>query len=257
MLEATDELTTARRRIGDTVRTVRTQRGWSQLELARRLGISQPKLSRVESGEGSLSAEQFLLVLRLFNIDLPAFVDVDDHLLGLQNALVRFGATHLRHDPSVPPDPAFRRPRDCVLAVLLEPRSERLVTALSPVLVRSADALSLPNIQHELQLAGVPHRLGWLVENTREAARPLTESPAPDDRRAARRAVVHFDYLLDRVAVPGPEEPLDLFDAAIRSRSGVEEVQELASPISRRWRIASELQVDDFAEALRGALEPI
>jgi transcriptional regulator with XRE-family HTH domain len=55
-------------RIARKVRELRKQRRWTQAELARRLGLSQSRLSEIERGAGSFSAEQFLTILSLFNV---------------------------------------------------------------------------------------------------------------------------------------------------------------------------------------------
>jgi hypothetical protein len=47
--------------------------------------------------------------------------------------------------------------------------------------------------------------------------------------------------------------PPDVLDAAIRSKQTLNEVVAASSPISRRWGIASALQPEDFAVALRSA----
>jgi hypothetical protein len=65
-------------------------------------------------------------------------------------------------------DGRYTRPAHAVPTGLLEPRSERWVTALAPVVVWSIDELALPPL-HDLVVAGVPARLGWLVENADEA----------------------------------------------------------------------------------------
>ena len=61
---------------------------------------------------------------------------------------------------------------------------------------------------------------------------------------------------LSHVQPAGTEEsPLDPFDPSVRSQKTLDQLWRRASEISRRWRIASRLQVDDFTEALEEALE--
>src|SRR6476469_4792741 len=92
-----------RARISATVRALRKERGWTQAELAEKLGLSQNRLSEVERGDGSFTAEQFLLILKLFNVTTSRFADATDRPQQLQNALARRGASHLQESAGVVP----------------------------------------------------------------------------------------------------------------------------------------------------------
>src|SRR5687768_17386784 len=85
------------------VRDLRLGRRWTQAELAVRLGMSQSRLSQVERGEGSFTAEQLIEILRLFNVPLDQFIPAPDPDAELQNAFARLGAFHLRESPDVLP----------------------------------------------------------------------------------------------------------------------------------------------------------
>jgi XRE family transcriptional regulator, fatty acid utilization regulator len=61
-----------RAQISRKVRELRTGRRRTQAELAKRLGLSQARLSEIERGQGSFSAEQLLEIFQLFNVD-PSF----------------------------------------------------------------------------------------------------------------------------------------------------------------------------------------
>ena len=250
---AQDKLARFRQRIGVQVRERRRQRLWSQRELAERLGLSQVRLSRIEAGMTSLTAEQFLLLLQIFNVDLSAFAEPVERSSGLQNALARYGAAHLREDPSVGIDPAHARPLDAVRAVLLQPDSERLVTALAPVLIVSADSVPLPVLQHELERAGVPNRLGWVVENTAEACESVGKSATRRHRRLLRRANLVLGNFLAHLE-PSDHVLLDPFEHGIVTEKTHQRIWKDASPLSRKWRIASSLRVEDFEQALGEAL---
>lgn len=240
-----------RRAIAARVRSLRRARGWTQAELAAKLGLSQSRLSELEAGDGSFAAEHLLTVLALFNVDLAAFgVEADDDG-ELQNALVRHGAKHLRELSGVVPTGRYTRPADAVRTVLLEPRSERWLAALAPVVVWSIDELALPPLQHALAVAGLPDRLGWLVENV-VAATGSTTAPAGPWRQRSRRAEVVLAAFLAHVEPPASPAP-DPLDRAIRSPKTWQEVWSAASPISRRWGVVTALQPDDFARALEAA----
>jgi len=245
----------AREHIGGRVRALRKEHRWTQADLARRLHLSQNRLSELERGRGSFAAEHLIELIRLFRVDIAAFDPTpanDD--AELQSELLRYGARHLRPvSARISTDTAAQT----VLRVLTDPRSERFVTALAPVLVHSVDQLPLPAIQLELANAGVPARLCWLVQNTHEALRQLPPPEAPADARQERRAQTVLGLFLQNLPPrPADGSPGDILDAGVRTDATRDRVWDGASPVSRRWGVVSALKVADFADALRMAREP-
>jgi transcriptional regulator with XRE-family HTH domain len=246
-----------RDRIAARVRALRQERGWSQAGLARHLGLSQPRLSEIERGGGSFTAEQLLILLDLFNVPIGEFLPPTDPDDALQNALIQLGATHLRQVPGVPSPTLHPTAHEAILATLLGSRAPRLVTALAPVLLQHHEDLSLPSLRDRLTALGRERRLGWLLENVRDAlAAPPPGADASWRRRAARATVVLSEELAHFPPPSGDVAP-DLFDATIRSERSRNLVWEgRASPLSRRWGVVSELQPDDFRHALWSAHGP-
>src|SRR5262245_3590350 len=76
-------------RIAGRVRALRKDRRWTQAELAEHLHLSQNRLSEIERGGGSFTAEQFLAILKLFNIPVTHFAAARRRDMELQNALAR------------------------------------------------------------------------------------------------------------------------------------------------------------------------
>ncbi|MEZ4268763.1 MAG: helix-turn-helix transcriptional regulator [Myxococcota bacterium] len=241
-----------RRRVAAKVRELRQARGWTQAELASQLGLSQARLSEIERGAGSFSAEQLIAVLALFNASIGEFLPPADLEAELQNALIQLGATQLRQVPGVVSTGRFRDASETILAVLLEPRSARLVTALGPVLLEQIDTISLPALRARHEASSRSARLGWLLENVRDAL--LLPPPDRDAawRRKASRAITVITNELDRFPPPPSpgSSPPDLFDTTIRSPRSLAQVWQQASETSRRWGIATEIQPDDFRKAL-------
>lgn len=240
--------------IGKVVRETRQQRGWAQAGLAERLELSQPRLSEIERGVRDLSAAQFLRFLQITNSSITRFLaETPPEDAALQNALVRHGATHLRQLDGFPTGPDGAVP--LVVAVLGGAPSPRHVSALAPVLVRSVDRISLPEAARRLRHDGRAHRLGWLVQSVRNALG--SEPPRSEDRRAFKRA----DTLLANfqrhgtVQPPPQDQPIDVLDRDIRSLTTADRVFDEASPTARRWRIATRLRDEDFANALRASGE--
>jgi len=255
-------LGSTRRKIATKVRELRTRRGLTQTELAKRLGLSQNRLSEIENGDGSFTAEQFLELLRLFNVTVTDFADEHrDSSLEIQNALARLGATHL-HEAAILPSVALQEVNDVVREALLE-GSPRILTALAPVIVKHADKLNLSTLYTKLHELGMGHRLGWVLENTLLALDRLTQEAEPEAKewkKVRRRAEVPLQLFLgvastfDKTRREGDQaEAVDAVDSTIRSARTLEEARRLASEPSRRWGVVSTLQPDDFVAALRSS----
>ena len=254
-----DSLARSRTNIGIKVRELRSARNLTQRELATRLQLSQSRLSEIERGGGSFTAEQFLELLRLFNVTAGDFVEAArDPGLELQNALARLGATHL-HESERAGSAVLVEVHDVVGEALID-GSPRLITALAPVLVHRADSVNLPKLYASLHALGLERRLAWVVENTLLALDALATESGSDARSWAkqrRRAAVPFRLFIDLVGsghgAPRWEGPPDALDPTIRSVRTLEEVTRQASKPSQRWGIVTRLQPEDFVEALRAS----
>jgi transcriptional regulator with XRE-family HTH domain len=247
--------------IGRKVRALRKARSWSQAELAEQLGLTQVHLSRIENGQSSLSAEQFILVLKLFNVSPSDIVPAEpEPAVELHNALVRLGALHLRESDAVIPSGKLDQLPEVLRAALAsgEPRS---VTALAPVLVLHVNEVHLPALRANLANVGLERRFNWLLDNTAHALREELRRPLPRTwSRAYRRALLALETTLDLAGPAGappaePSRPADILDAHIRSRTSRDQAWSTASKISRSWGIATSLRPEDFIAALRAARE--
>jgi len=246
----------AREKVALKVQELRKGRRWTQAELSRRLRLSQSRLSEIERGSGSFTAEQFLTILKLFNVTASEFAPVPQGQDSeLQNALARLGALHLQESSDVLPSERLSGASDVIREAIVGSESPRLVTALAPVLVGNIDHVNLKKLHLQLTEAGLGRRLAWLVENTLEAIRRELPGVSPTPwRRLYSRAQVVLGSFLDFVKVESDEEPApDVLDASIRSKQTLAEVTASASAISRRWGIVTTLQPEDFVEALRSA----
>lgn len=251
--------------VGQTVRELRRGRRWTQAELARRVGVSQGRLSEIEGGKGSFTAEQFLLLLRMFNVSASHFAVIQaDPEADLQNALARLGASHLQESTEIVPSDELDNVEAAIRAALTS-AAPRLVAALAPVIVRHVDRINFRKLRGALVEAGFERRLDWLFDNTREAlAEEVRGAPPPAWSKRYRRALLVLDTALDfvpphlraRATSLDPEVyPPDVIDGGIRSKQSLNEARASASSISRRWGIVSKLQPSHFAEALKAARE--
>lgn len=66
--------------IGTRIKDRRTLMGLSQLEFARRAGISQQYLSRMETGQRGISLEHLGAIARVLECHPADLMDVPDHL---------------------------------------------------------------------------------------------------------------------------------------------------------------------------------
>ncbi|MFO0652350.1 MAG: helix-turn-helix transcriptional regulator [Polyangiales bacterium] len=244
----------SRSSIAARVRDLRRQRRWTQAELARRLELSQPRLSQIERGDGSFTAEQFLEILELFNVGVEHFAPsrASDATAVLQSALARHGAAHLAPTGAIVPS-ELESPTALVAAVLRNPESPRHVAALAPVLVARANQIDLAEVASQLARLGRERRVAWLAESVRAALE--ADAPAAlSDRRHAQRAKMLLDLFLGSAGIPLPTDtaPLDVLDVDVRSLKSAEPIFASASAPARRWRIVTRLSSDDFLEALRG-----
>jgi len=244
--------------IGSKIRALRVARRWTQAELAKELDLSQARLSELERGDGSFTAEQLLDVLRLFNVPVDHFAPKPANLDPvLQNALARLGAPHLRESTEVLPSERLTEVHDVLREVLLSAESPRLVTALAPVLISNIDRLSLNRLWSTFRELSLERRVGWLVEETLLAIKQRGEPPRAWSR-SYRRAAVTLSSALS-VWKPAlrsvPPPAADILDANLRTERTIAEVQSSASPTARAWNIVTTIRTDDFVEALRAAHE--
>lgn len=162
------QLERSRRHISKKVRALRLEKGWSQGILAEKLALSQSRLSEIETGDGSFSAEQFLLLLKLFDVTASDFAtELRNSKLELQQALARFGAIHL-YQPEVLPTEQLAAVGDVVREALID-GSPRIVTAVAPILLLRNELLNLRKLHAQLAEFGFERRLLWVIANTLDA----------------------------------------------------------------------------------------
>lgn len=255
-LDPRDVLDKHRAAIAERVRQLRLARHLNQAELSRRLGVSQGRLSEIERGAGSLTAEQFLLLLQLFEVEASEFTapfasaSANDR----EQTAARLRALYVRGS-AVSPSEQLRRVAAVLREVLAAPTSLSLVTALAPVLVYNADVLELDALCTALGEPRLVRRFGWLAENTVGAIANELPSASRAFWRKLRRASSALDACLQALAAerPGPDVPPDALDPELCGHANLEEALAMSSPISRRWAIVSRLECRHFAEALRDA----
>lgn len=248
-----------RKEIGLKLKALREARQLSQVDLAKRLDISQAGLSLIERGQASLNTEDFLQVLRVFNVPTSHFYSDRDKGSPdsvLQNALARLGAAHLYENASLPSE-NLEQANQVVREVLIDGRNPRHITALAPVIAAQIGQIHLSKLWAEFCNLGFERRLGWVLENTLEA---LKLAPKPADLIAARnyrQAETILQQFLGSIhtgANTASDIPLkDVLGVIASSKKTLTSLEKQSSPISTKWGVLSPFHVQDFVDALKAS----
>lgn len=257
-----NELEKYRRSIIEGIRKVREDRRYTQAEFAKLLDLSQQQYSKIERGEGSISAEQFLLILDKFVLPLSYFVETKpkekDEALVLQNALGRLGATHLREIQGIFIPEKYENPNQVIIEALEEYQSSRLIAALAPVIVKNIQRINLNTIEKKLGEWGHENRLWWVLENTLESVQNrLKGAYLPREKkliyqRAATALINHS--LIGRSRENGwyhRDKQADIFDPGITTEKTLENVKSKLDPQAKHWNIVTSIKQSDFENALK------
>jgi transcriptional regulator with XRE-family HTH domain len=242
--------------IAQKVKTLRKSRGVAQGVLAKLLQVSQSRLSEIEAGKGSFSAEQLIFILKHFNVPLSYFetapADPGD---AIQKALAQYGADHLVENRDLLPSERLQQLESVIREVLLDAANSRWIAALAPVLVRNIDQVNLQKLHAQFRDYGLHNRLLWLLDNVAQAIRETLEEPHP------RKQLVQLKRTLSALETfrawvnPRPwetlEGPEDTLGPGILSQETRNELRAESSELSKRWRILTPIQVEDFKDALR------
>lgn len=243
--------------ISKKIRQLRQERRWTQAAFAKLLGLSQSRLSELEHGQGSFTAEQLLVVLATFNVPIDHFAKIrKPEVDRRQNALARLGASHLMENESLPSE-QIKDALSAIREALVAADSARHIAAIAPVIVKNVNNINFNRLHVRLAELGLERRLSWALENTEEAlknelAKGLPRATAVAYARARIR--VRFALAEQRNSHPvGKSDPEDILDLDIASEESKEETRQESSAISKRWRILTRIQVEDFIRALEAA----
>ncbi len=247
--------------IGAKIRELRKERRWTQQRLAALVGITQGYLSQLERGNGSFTAGQLLTLLKRFNVPLDYFspekVSAENEL---QNALARQGAAHLAESDDLLPSERLKSAAAVIRETLVSADSARQIASLAPVFVNHAGQINLTRLRNEFAALGLENRFCWAVECALAAIRLESAQVLPREWRLKyrRAATIIETYIapfhsLRPPKIPDQPPPFEVLDPEITSPEALKEVIANLSPIAREWRIATTIEVDDFARALRGA----
>ncbi len=179
------------------LKSARQQRGWSEVEAARRLGVSQSYLSMLETGERRLTPSLARKVMRVYN--LPSTVLLLDEKFEpqahmdaqrLANHLAALGYPGFEY---LRPRVLRKNPGEVLLAALAQEDLEaRLVEALPWLLLRYWE-MDTGWLTEQARKRDLQNRLGFVVSLARRASGGRTP---PNEQR--NRALTELESALDR-----------------------------------------------------------
>jgi transcriptional regulator with XRE-family HTH domain len=157
-----------------SLRELRKARGWSQVEAARHLRVSQPYLSLLEAGDRPLTPHlrrRLLHALKFPPTVLPLPASLDDWPTFTNEAFVRH-LSALGYPPFsyVKPHPHQENPAALFLWALADSPEARLAEALPWILLAFRD-LDLTWLVREAKLRDLQNRLGFLAHLAHAVAR--------------------------------------------------------------------------------------
>jgi transcriptional regulator with XRE-family HTH domain len=249
--------------IVEKIRRLRQKNHWTQVRLARLLGLSQNRLSEIERGHGSFSAEQFLLILKIFNAPLRHFSSAPtvSEEKQLQNAIARFGASPLRENRDLLPTEKLENATAVIREVLTSSANPRQITALAPLIVKQPNSVGLNNLRLSFLGVGRINRLGWLFESTLTAVKNELQADALPRQwkdRYHRTAVLlenilHYPGFTVRPFQKNSGDPLE--PEVLQSQEAFEETKTSRDQIAKKWGVVTRIKTEDFVHALKGTRE--
>jgi transcriptional regulator with XRE-family HTH domain len=251
--------------VANNIRRLRQENRWTQTRLARLLGLSQNRLSEIERGQGSFTAEQLLLVLKTFNTMLSDFSSASGASAEklLQNAIARLGAGPLQESRDLLPTEKLETATSVIREVLTSAENPRQITALAPVIVNQMNSTGLNKLRLEFLGEGRINRLGWLLESVHAAI--LNELRGPKQKWSYgwedryHRAGVLIGNILRYPGFSLPrskkvvEEPLE--SGVLRSQEAFEEVKASRDSMAKKWAVVTRITTNDFIHVLKEARE--
>jgi len=197
----------------------RNQRGLTQVEAARHLGVSQPYLSLLEKGARPITGK---LRARLSRPNQAA-QSPDDKFRAQLSALGYAGFAHIA--PARSPEPS-----SFLMEAISQPDLDARITASLPWLAcERAEQIDWPWLVREVKLQDLQNRLGFLTEMaTRGPSPPIAVESAKDELHKAR-LIAEATFCWDSMP------------AATRDW-----MRQNRSPEAARWNVLTRARPQDF-----------
>lgn len=146
------EIRELRSRIGRAIKRLRDEEGISAQYLAKVIGVTQPTISRIESGAASISAENLFFIAKSFNRPVSFFVGEQSPIVYdqediLRAGLVQYGAAHLKAKRTIDIKEHYRTYEDFLCAALYEVNEPRFAAALATTIYNQAAKGAINNLR--------------------------------------------------------------------------------------------------------------
>jgi len=167
------ELREFRARIGKAIRRLREEEGISAQYLAKVLRVTQPTVSRIESGTSSISSEKLCFLSKTFNRPIAYFIGEQspisyDEVDILYAGLAYYGATQIKYKRTINVPQHYKTYTDFLNIALNSVEESRIAAALATTLYFQAAKNNLPivriitTLRHKLLISNL-RKLIWLV----------------------------------------------------------------------------------------------
>lgn len=173
--------------VGQELRKVRKQRGWSQAEAGERLGVSQPYLALLERGRRQLTPKLARRAVKVFKLS-PALLPVPDKTLG------RASTDKLARELGRLGYPGFaymkggwtKNPAEVLLTALSQTNLDSRLTEALPWLLLHYAELDTEWLVLQARVRNLTNRLGFLVDLAKRVAERAGDADTPRVRALSR-----------------------------------------------------------------------
>lgn len=246
-------VTSLQKQISHGIRSARVDRRLSQAELAQKLGISQSRLSEIEQGKGSITAEQFIFLLQFFNLPISHFVKQENVSFEdqLQNRMIQLGGRSLREVSNVLPSEKINSIYTVVIETLVGGLTSRLVLGLIPVVISNIDQIDFYRLRSKFTEVGQKNRIYWFIDGLLNAIQVRCKQFVPHQYvRLYRRAEVQLSRARLFSQLDNADGVEDVLDMDITTPRTLGNVRASCDDLAKKWNIITRITQEDFNKAL-------
>jgi len=256
-----------RAKISTQLKRLRREKDLTQKELSQLIELSQAQYSKIENGQGSLSAEQFLLLLAHLNCSLDIFIkdknkeanEANDEEISLTKAMTRWGATHLDDKNDILVPEKYNHLNTILLDVLLIYPQPLYITNCAPMIATHFNLINFGLVATKLNdRLGSENRWWWLIESTYQAIQNRLSQTVISRKRVLlyKRALLYLESKItfrEKITKLTSHfaTPEDLLDENITSKTKIDALIKNRDPLAKKWRLVTDIRQMDFDEALK------
>lgn len=222
---------------GETLRAARLNSGLTQVEAAKRLGVSQSYLSMLESGSRPVSRRLLARVLRVYQLAPTARPLSNDKPLDLQRLAVTLGTLGYPGYRYLSAGKPTLNPAVVLLEALKQDLEPRLAAALPWLALHYVD-MPWAWVVEKAKVQDLQNRLGFVVSLAREVA-----ERRGDDVRAA--TLKEVEQKLERARLVRE----DVFGRTSLTATERRWLRETRPPSAHHWNLLTRLSAEQVLDA--------